>query len=68
MFPMSLSVRILLTEEMATPSSPLVTADECVGLIWSDRVNTAKSVGFVFVVVVFFVFSRRQSEQQSEQL
>jgi hypothetical protein len=41
--------------------------DECIGLIWSDRVNTAKSVGAVFVVVAAFAFSRRQSEQQSEQ-
>ena len=33
-------------------------------LIWSDRVNAARSVGLFFVVVVVFAFPRGQSEQQ----
>jgi hypothetical protein len=45
--------------------SPL-NLNERIGLIWSDRVNSAHS-GVVLVVVVAFVLSRRQSEQQSEQ-
>jgi hypothetical protein len=37
--------------------------NECIALIWSDRVNGAKSVG-----VAVLAFSRGQSEQQPEQV
>jgi hypothetical protein len=43
----------------------LAKLDERIGLIWSDRVNSARQWGCFVVVVVFL--SRRQSEQQSEQ-
>ena len=39
--------------------------EACIALIWSDRVNSAKSVG---VFVVALAFSRGQSEQQLGQV
>ena len=45
--------------------SDSVIFDERIGLIWSDRVNSAQSSEVV--VVVGFVVFRGQSEQQSGQ-